>query len=490
MGPSKLDNTSKSVNALLNLLTAAGLDTVDNSLIEREKDRCHLDIRTDLLPDEPQAWDRQVEKLIRQLKESVRDTPERDVMADMVPQHQQEHDEPPQQQPQYEAEQQVPEADDRRQYLEREFSSTSYPKIGPGYSDSISVVSDLTIPTVVNGMTPDDEEKYEGPPMSIGFERKSSSSNKQLRRPSLEKNEKNRREAAQQLRPPSRRIVTRPGGAAASRRQNHQMTMAQLQSSSNSPPPGSSGKRQARNPTSATMTVNDFPSLKEVSTSGSGGGKDEFGSRRSSGSRGERRSLLGKSNKYAASVSATASQRMLLARQQSAKKTSTSRRRRPAATSADGDPASSPKAKKDGDGDGFGFSSLDAADDAASKKSGDPVLIDEDGFIIGGEQQPDPFAVAPTPSFPTSFSKDSTFSKSFLPAPTKDTKKKKGSGRRASLTGPPKKEDRINAVEQATKKKLDILRRAAEGDAAFGNRVDMVEQETMKQIRRIREHYK
>eukprot|EP00521_Asterionellopsis_glacialis_P006079 CAMPEP_0195281338 /NCGR_PEP_ID=MMETSP0707-20130614/689_1 /TAXON_ID=33640 /ORGANISM="Asterionellopsis glacialis, Strain CCMP134" /LENGTH=1062 /DNA_ID=CAMNT_0040340213 /DNA_START=230 /DNA_END=3418 /DNA_ORIENTATION=- len=40
--------------------------------------------------------------------------------------------------------------------------SMSYPKIGPGYSDSISVVSDLTTPTVVTQMTVADEEHYDG----------------------------------------------------------------------------------------------------------------------------------------------------------------------------------------------------------------------------------------------------------------------------------------------------------------------------------------
>ena len=55
-----------------------------------------------------------------------------------------------------------------------------------------------------------------------------------------------------------------------------------------------------------------------------------------------------------------------------------------------------------------------------------------------------------------------------------------------------KDEHRIDDVEKATKKKLEMLRREAEkqGDSAFGSKVDLIEQETMKQIRRLRDHHK
>ena len=70
----------RSVNALLDLLTTVGLDVVDNSMLDREVDRCSIEIRNsrDSLPEDPQAWDRQVDKLVRQLKEALRDAPERD----------------------------------------------------------------------------------------------------------------------------------------------------------------------------------------------------------------------------------------------------------------------------------------------------------------------------------------------------------------------------------------------------------------------------
>lgn len=305
--------------------------------------------------------------------------------------------------------------------------------------------------------------------------------------------QKDRRAVQLTLRPPSRRIVTRPGGAAASRRQNHQMTMAHLKAATPVTPSRSHNARDHKSEPIA-MSVNDFPSLKDASRGGEPDSKPRRGS--------ERRSLLRKSNKYAASVSATASQRMLLARQESAKQAKRRSNRRRSTGESEGFTGSGRFAPA-GAVDDFGFDSLKAAEDA--KKASDTVLIDEDGFIIGAEPQADPFASSsfnagfPPTSFKASFDESKVGNNSFFPASSKDTKKKKGGSRRASMTGKvspgklKKKDDsRIDAVERATKKKLDMLRRAAEqqGDPSFGNKVDMVEQETMKQIRRIREHYK
>lgn len=152
MAPKEGNGTTNCVNSLLDLLTVVSLDTVDNSLLDREAERCVIELRQsrDSLPDDPQAWDRQVEKLIRQLRESVRETPERDIDLLKDPDmrlHYSSPDPEPEYKPQMPpAQRDDPDAsEDRRQYLEREFSSTSYPKIGPGYSDSISVVSDVSI---------------------------------------------------------------------------------------------------------------------------------------------------------------------------------------------------------------------------------------------------------------------------------------------------------------------------------------------------------
>lgn len=508
----------RSVNALLDLLTTVGLDVVDNSMLDREVDRCSIEIRNsrDSLPEDPQAWDRQVEKLVRQLKEALRDAPERDSEYYRMDDPDRDksnshlvHDSPS---PRADLD---PDPDDRRQYLEREFSSTSYPKIGPGYSDSISVVSDLTTPTVMPGQVVKDEEHYAGPPLQIDFSRRAP--RPQLRRPSLEHNNsagsaaaapRDRRASTSDLRPPSRREVTKPGGAAASRRQSHQMTMAHLQATTTMAGGAvggtmsrfSSGDSNALSgTTSVPMSVQDFPSLKDASTRSSFDDGEHSLTRRESG----RRSLLRKSNKYAASVSATASQRMLLARQENAKE-----RKRVSRRSSTGDvdimTGSSGFGTATQDSNAFAFTKLDDAD---KKQPSDHVLVDELGFIVGAHNTQDPFAAA---SFGNDFPKD-TFANtnafgntagSFFPAPLKDTKKKKGSSSRRASTGMTsgkvpgklkKKDDqRIDAVEKATRKKVEMMRREAEeqGDLAFGSKVDMFEQETMKQIRRVRDYGK
>jgi hypothetical protein len=356
---------------------------------------------------------------------------------------------------------------------------------------------------VAHGEAPPEEEKYGGLPLSIGFARKPRS---QLRRPSLEDKssgrgsssgdrKQDRRAAQQQLKPPSRREVTRPGGAAANRRQNHQATMAHLEAAT----PVVQGGRSSKSDQKA-KSVNDFPSLSKDASRGSG--ETPQGS--------EKRSLLRKSNKYAAFVSVTASQRMLIARQEDAKKKRHSNRRR---STGENDGSGGTKGfASAGYSDDFGFDYMQPKEEP--KTGVDSVLIDEDGFIIGADPQSDPFgASAFDADFPPTLSFDANFnsknnasvssinngsSSSFFLASVKDTKKKKGSSRRASMTGKTapgklKKKDqsRIDAVEKATKKKLDVLRKAAEqqGDSAFGYKVDAVEQETMKQIRRIRDHY-
>jgi hypothetical protein len=461
------DGATKSVNALLDLLAVISLDSIDNDYLDRERERCTLELRQyhNSLPNGgSQALDQQVEKLIQQLQDALDDAPERDLNisgAAAAADREYERDRPV-----------VDSEEDRRQYLEREMSETSYPKIGPGYSDEISVISELTIPTVVPGHVPDEERYDHGPPMDIDFTQQKR--RPPLRRPSLE-NKPNiptsigttdDRRAATQLKPPSRRVVTRPGGAAASRRQNYQMTMAHLEATSGSQSMPASTRPPSQGASkltpSVTMTPNDFPSLQEgrgASDIQSPSDDVEFDDADTNGRReGERRrSLLRKSNKYATSVSATAtSQRLLLARQNSIKQAR--------------DKINTRRSKRESFGsetDEFDFQDqhdLESNGDASSKKGADPVLIDEDGFIVGGENNQDPFAQSS--KFDSGFS-SGTFDSTFIPASSKDTKKKKGSSsshRRSSISsgkdpGKLKKKDfGIDAVEKATRKKLEKLR--------------------------------
>lgn len=109
----------------------------------------------------------------------------------------------------------------------------NYPKIGPGYSDDISVVSDLTTPTVMTKQQVMEEEYYRDvnggpaalPPMHIGL---GSSSRPQGAAAGFAPKTKN---LVSQVKPnATRRVIAKTGGAAAQRRLNYQQAMAKLQS--------------------------------------------------------------------------------------------------------------------------------------------------------------------------------------------------------------------------------------------------------------------
>lgn len=377
------DGLSRRVDALLDLLAAASLDTVDNSVLDREHARCTQEMKQTTqpeLPHGPQAWDRHIDKMVRQLRDAVKETPERtppdestdpyhhtnNTHSNTLTRYQQNsyrnntQTRTPTQSYEPEPQPNLPPDDDedRRQYLEREFSSTSYPKIGPGYSDSISVVSELTIPTVVPGRNVPDEEDYSRPPPSIGMTlefctKPSRSSSRDhyhtsaprsttnttatttTPTPTVDPNKPKARSKTASysnaqtsrrptdVRPPSQQ-VTAPIDAAQRRRQTHQATMAHL----GERPGGSGGSAGTASTSSLTrsygttnpnltipqikneMTVNDFPSLNE---------SPNFFAQEDDDAEGNgRRSLLRKPDKYARAVP-TASSRMLLSNQNSSK---------------------------------------------------------------------------------------------------------------------------------------------------------------------------
>lgn len=105
-------------------------------------------------------------------------------------------------------------------------SEDNYPKIGPGYSDEISVVSDLTTPTVMTKQSVREEEYYRdvngGPPVSVGTSKPPNSIGDAGRR-------KSRNILSSVSAAASQRAALKGGGAAAQRRANYQSTMAKLQ---------------------------------------------------------------------------------------------------------------------------------------------------------------------------------------------------------------------------------------------------------------------
>mmetsp|Transcript_19958 Transcript_19958/g.30221 ORF Transcript_19958/g.30221 Transcript_19958/m.30221 type:complete len:312 (+) Transcript_19958:24-959(+) len=157
-----MDSASNSiVNKIVELLQVVGSDSIDNGVLDRQTKRCAVDLRhsRSSFPVSPQNWDHQVENLILQLRESIRDTPERH--ADLVLEQKTAR-------PSYRPQNRRPSQNDDDSNLH-----SSYPKIGPGYSDSISVASDLTTPTVVTGITVPEDEKYDAMPSQYGLPRKS-----------------------------------------------------------------------------------------------------------------------------------------------------------------------------------------------------------------------------------------------------------------------------------------------------------------------------
>jgi hypothetical protein len=106
----------------------------------------------------------------------------------------------------------------------------NYPKIGPGYSDDISVMSDLTTPTVMTRQNIEEEEHYKDvnggpgalPPMNIGGPAK----------PPMSVGGgagKSRNKLGNVSAASARRAIAKTGGAAAQRRLNYQQQMAKLQ---------------------------------------------------------------------------------------------------------------------------------------------------------------------------------------------------------------------------------------------------------------------
>jgi hypothetical protein len=152
---------------------------------------------------------------------------------------------------------------------------------------------------------------------------------------------------------------------------------------------------------------------------------------------------------------------------------------------------------------------------------GDPLLIDEDGFIVGNDTNNgdfvDPFA--PTNNQEDLFApnNEDPFANTFFSSTKKDTKRKvkrrpsaesSTSQQVARVVEAPKntvissndsRESRIDAVEMATKKRIEMLRKLVEyrartmssdEDSASKDelqKLDFVEAETMKQIARLRD---
>ncbi len=256
------------LNGLITLLKTVGIDGLDsNALLEQQKRKSSPKQNTS-------SGDAQILELVKKLQQAQADSPEilealkspeLLVLASLAAQKQglQAAPEPPKPAP---------------TSLDDVFDDDddNYPKIGPGYSDDISVVSELSTPTVMTRQTVADEEYYNevkagggtSPLLSRGL------AGHGLRGPT--RNAPNRfgavksRNMVGQVRPIAARrpipaIPAKPsGGAAAQRRRNYQMAMNKLEEEGFASP-----KADKPQPLSPIQSVSSRES-KKISTSVSG----------------------------------------------------------------------------------------------------------------------------------------------------------------------------------------------------------------------------
>ncbi len=202
------------LNGLVNLLHIVGIDGVDPDALVAEQRKLRGSAT-------PTTSDAQILEIIRKLQLAQADSPEilaalkspeLRALASLAAGKQQAPKKPP-----------PPSLDDVMD------DDDNYPKIGPGYSDDISVVSDLTTPTVMTKQHIMEEEFYKDvnggpgalPPMHIGL-------GVPARAPGFAPKTKN---LVSQVKPSAtRQAIAKTGGAAAQRRLNYQQAMAKLQS--------------------------------------------------------------------------------------------------------------------------------------------------------------------------------------------------------------------------------------------------------------------
>ena len=241
-----VDAVNERLNGLVNLLHVVGIDGVDpDTLVEEQKRLSKSGDGGQSSSNRgggggtaAQSSDAQILEIIKKLQSAQADSPEilaalkspeLRALASLAAQKQAPAKQP---EPPKKA---APSLDDVMD------DDDNYPKIGPGYSDDISVVSDLTTPTVMTKQSIAEEEMYKDvnggpgalPPMHIGV------APNQPSRPGgvggmpggaayapKTKNLVNRVQPGA-----TRRAIAKSGGAAAQRRLNYQQAMAKLQSS-------------------------------------------------------------------------------------------------------------------------------------------------------------------------------------------------------------------------------------------------------------------
>jgi len=224
-----VDAVNERLNGLVTLLKAVGVDGMS-------PDKGGTASKKGGLPDARQLDDQQIEAIIKKLQMAQTEAPqiiaalEAQAASKKRMQQQQQHrkpQEPPEQKQQH-VEEEEEDDDDEDSFDE----DANYPMVGPGCSDDCSVVSDLTTPTVLAGVSVPDEEHYRDtlPPMIVGGGGRDHAPPMMIA-PTKRKNLVGAVKPNGVVPPPRRGATIKSsaaGGAAAQRRKHYNATMEKL----------------------------------------------------------------------------------------------------------------------------------------------------------------------------------------------------------------------------------------------------------------------
>ncbi|CAJ1967031.1 unnamed protein product [Cylindrotheca closterium] len=263
-----VDDVNEKLNGIVNLLQIVGIDGVDpNALVEEQKRLASgkKDGSSAGTGTTAQSSDSQIMEIIKKLQQAQADSPEilqalqspeLLALASLAAQSKAPAPAP---------------APSLHDVMEDE--DDNYPKIGPGYSDEISVVSEMSTPTVMTKQNVNDEEYYSevgggAPPMSIGGRPPTSIGGGGGGRG------KSRNLLATVSATANRGALAKGGGAAAQRRANYQTTMAKLQEPEKDDKKGKSQKGKVKKTSDKKKKKKDHDDKSKSSKGSKGDGID------------------------------------------------------------------------------------------------------------------------------------------------------------------------------------------------------------------------
>ena len=260
-----VDDVSEKLSGIVNLLQIVGIDGVDpNALVEEQKRLASgkKDGSSAGTGTTAQSSDSQILEIIKKLQMAQADSPEilqalqspeLLALASLAAQNKAPAPAP------------TPSLQD---VMDEE--EDNYPKIGPGYSDEISVISEMSTPTVMTKQNVNEEEYYNevgggAPPMSIGGRPPTSIGGGGGGRG------KSRNLLATVA---NRGALAKGGGAAAQRRANYQTTMAKLQEPEKDDKKGKSQKGKGKKASDKKKKKKDHDDKSKSSKGSKGDGID------------------------------------------------------------------------------------------------------------------------------------------------------------------------------------------------------------------------